>query len=252
MIIYGKNYCVCVYVCVCVNSTFGRCCHCPCGKEEEKKTKGKETIAGIGFQLHEPYSNLKNELINNTDNVEQPETIKNEKNNKDGNESLENQNDNEKKLIDEIIAEALKNNVICNVCINTKDSESKIKLVFDDPAARDGGNPAIKTVDLGFWFCEKHKTCSSNGCLDTAMCLTFCGHRLCTWHLQSTYWYKCPDCNEYNCNASFVENFGKHIWCTTTEKVPHYVCFNNNLENSPFGKNDYNPNTWVCPDHQDK
>ena len=89
-----------------IDSTFGRCCHCPCGKDKEKKTKEEETIASIAFQLHEPYSNQKNELISNTYNWKPHETIKIKENNKDGNEHIGNNNDNEKKLIDEIIEEA--------------------------------------------------------------------------------------------------------------------------------------------------
>ena len=252
-----------------IDSTFGSCC--PCWKDKEKKTKEEEKEKyekkNIGINgnkkpdniihnneglLNE--NNLESELINNTDNEKSHKTIKKEENNKNDNEPLGDQNDNEKKLIDEIIEEALKNDVICKECENTKDSESKIKLVFDDPVARDGGNPAIKTVDLEFWFCEKHKTCSYDECRGAVMYLTSCGHRLCTDHYQKTVWYKCSDCNKYNCNGSYIENFGKHIWCTTRihRGQNHYVCFNKNPENSPFLKNDYNQETWVCPEHQAK
>ena len=274
-----------IIVCVCVNSTFGRCCHCPCGKEEEeekkedgKKTKEEEKIAGIAFQLHETHSNLGNELISNTYNWKPPETIKNEKTTKNDNEPLGNQNDdekilinngnNEEPLVNKYTIELLENqnddtknlinqiiNVICDGCINTKDSESKTKLVFYDPDVGASKKPSLKIVELEFGFCEKHKKCVHNKCENDAEYLFQCRHRMCKAHYE---WvmstkpkpgYFCKECKTWMCGCFYREGMNKHLWCNYAQKG-HYYCFDGLDGYNPYYRyKTYDAETWLCQNH---
>ena len=241
---------LCVCVCVCVNSTFGRCCHCPCGKETvEGKKEDVEKII-----------NTENNLILDTPLMNNPAKGKNKLNDTlAGYKYFPNPKDQNESLINEIIKEALKNNVVCDVCINNKDSESKIKVVFDDPAARVKGNKGLKTVDLGFDFCEKHKKCIVYLCKGDAEFLFQCGHRMCETHYREKtsgekfQVWSCDDCNICMCCLMYRERFDTHLRCNAPGNK-HYVCFHGSDGKNPYKQNDpnYYENTWICPEHQAK
>ena len=277
---------ICVCVCVCVNSTFGRCCHCPCWKDKGKKIKEKEKIinkeTGILSQSNETHSNLGNELINN-DNNEEPlnKAMKIKETTKASTNLIENQNDDEKILINPIIGEALGNkgnnkyaieflknpndnekklinqiiNVICNGCKNNKDSESKIKFVFDDTVASDSGKPALKIFELGFGFCEKHKECVRYECENDAEYLFQCGHKMCKTHYEEVMskkaepGYFCKDCKTWMCGCFGREGMDTHLWCNDAKKG-HYFCFKDLDKYNPYYKyKRYNEKTWRCQNH---
>ena len=252
MIIYGKDYCVCV--CVCVNSTFGRCCHCPCWKEkvEGKKEDVEKT------KEEEKIINTENNLILDTPLMDNPG--KNELNDTlVGYKYFPNPKDQNESLINEIIEEAIKNSVICDGCKKNKDSESKIKLVFDDHVARDCGNPFLKAVDLEFDFCENHKACIVQACKNDAVFLFQCGHRLCKSHYDEKFTgntggiWGCIPCKMCMCCWSPQEGFGIHLLCNKP-RGKHYVCFKDKDDENPYKNNDtsYDEKTWLCPEHQDK
>ena len=225
--------CVCVCVCVCVNSTFGRCCPC------EKKDGGKEIIDKDKNSIHT--DKVKNKLNDNVVDYKYFSDPKNE----------------EEKLINEIIEEALKNDVICDECKNTKDSKSKIRLVFDDPVARASKNPSIKKVEHEFGFCEKHKTCSGYCCNKNAKYLFQCGHRLCLDHYQKStneIVCFCPDCNILMCNLFNREVFGTHLLCDDTSQERHYFCYKGNDSENPYKKKGtkYKSKEWICPKCKNK
>ena len=249
-----------------IDSTLVKCC--PCWKDKTKLEKDKTKLEKEKTKLSndnkekENVSNLinnkieTNEIVNINDNYlnTSDELIigDNLNNNKNNSQPL---NEEEiKNKVDKIINEALNNGKLCKDCIGNETAENKITVIYDvieDPNVL--GKFKLMTKKVGFGFCPQHKKCDKNNlCGDDSVFLTMCGHRLCTLHTQITAWSKCPGCNEYKCNNSFIENFGKHIWCNTDKENPHYVCFNNNLENSPFGKKDYDKYSWVCPKHLGK
>ena len=250
-----------------IDSTLVKCC--PCWKDKTKLEKDKTKLEKEKTKLSndnkekENVSNLinnkieTNEIVNINDNYlnTSDELIigDNLNNNKNNSQPL---NEEEiKNKVDKIINEALNNGKLCKDCMDNKTAKNKITVIYDvieDP--KGPVNPKYMTKEVEFGFCPNHKKCNgTNSCKNDSVCLTFCGHRLCTIHLQTTDWYKCPDCNEYHCSHTFEENFGKHIWCTTNVVIEqHYVCFDKNPSESPYGKEGYIEGNWVCPEHQAK
>ena len=254
-----------------IDSSYGRCCPC----EKKKGEKAKEDKSKLEKDKNE-LSNDNKEKVNvsdlmdnkietkeifninyNDSNIPNKDFIENDINNNTNNsQPLHEKEINDK--VKTIINEALKIETICDECIKNTTTENKIIVIYD--IIYDQNNPEnhkCMTKKVNFDFCSKHKNChGDSSCKDASVCLTFCGHRLCEKHCQCPYitWYKCPDCNEYNCNYTNVENFGKHIWCKNT--IPgvknHYFCFGKNPSGSPYGKDNYDPGTWVCPEHLGK
>jgi hypothetical protein len=248
-----------------IDSTLVKCC--PCWKDKTKLEKDKTKLEKEKTKLSndnkekENVSNLINnkieikEIISINDNYlntfDEPIIENNLSNNTNNSQPL---NEEEiKNKVDKIINEALKNGKLCNDCIGNEATENKITVIYDViEDSKVSGKFKPMTKEVGFGFCPNHKKCDGHSsCKNDSVFLTFCGHRLCPIHTQATAWSKCPGCNECNCNYTYIENFGKHIWCNVPNNR-HYVCFNNNLENSPFGKKDYDQYIWVCPEHQAK
>ena len=248
------NYLLLITVMIAViDNSYGRCC--PCEKKNGEKAEKKEGFIDEGTGIDsQSNDNLENNLINNVGKTKSYETIKKGKNDKDGNESLENPQNAEKDLIKQIVKEAIENDIICGECEKT--NSSKIKIVFDYHVARTSGSPSLKTFDLEFGFCEKHKRC--HYCKKKkAVVLCQCGqHRLCQ---DDYYSYRksnkkpvvCQYCGTLLCGLFFKDGFDTHIKCNKVGKE-HYACFKNKDRENPYknNKEQYWESFWLCPEHE--
>ena len=226
MIIYGKDYCVCV----CVNSTFGRCCHCPCEKEGEEFVETIPLIINNGIDINAIVSDASVLL------GDQQTKVRN------------------------LVNLFLKADDICNECIKNTAANDKIVLVYDVSENKSGDGYDLKYVSLNFSYCEKHqKSTTCEACAgETTQNLTWCGHKVCNKCLARKNSVKdgfvvCNECNAVFCDSAFMDLFGTHLFCNDPENA-HYVCFKDKDGENPYKKNDgsYDENTWVCPKHRAK
>jgi hypothetical protein len=242
-----------------IDSTFGSCCHCPGGKEEENinnKNKWNDNkVNKISNENIETFKNSKNN-DNETENLINNESFesKNENINDQNSERFWNQEQIKNNDVSKIVERALLFRVICKDCQKNKNAINKIFVVYDLTYDKNNKNGEFEMLELDFCFCEKHKTCIGENCEDDSGYLTLCGHRMCKTHLlQSKHeWKKCPDCENFMCCQGPMENFGKHLWCHT-QKIndEHYFCYSENPNDSPVRKREkFDIDTWVCPKHQ--
>ena len=246
-----------------IDSTFGRCCHCPCGKEEENinnKNKWNDNkvnkISNENIETVQDSKNNDNEIVSliNNENFES----KNENINDQNSKQFWNQEQITNNEVSEIVKRALLFSVICKDCQKNKNAINKIFVVYDLTDGKNNENGEFKMLELDFGFCEKHKVCIYENCKADSVLLTLCGHRMCKTHLllSKPEWKKCPDCENLMCCQGPMENFGKHLWCHTKKNNDrHYVCYSENPDDNPLMKNlrqkkKCNIDTWVCPKHQ--
>jgi hypothetical protein len=268
-----------------IDSTFGKCC--PCWKDKEKKTKkyNTETITD-----HIDNKNSDGKVTTSDDNLEKlianynlngPNTAGNDDKEKvinpmnDNSESKtlipENKIDinavvsdtnsltgDERTKIINLFNFSLKNDGICKNCVQNTAAENKIVLVYDVSKKNNGKGYNLKSVSLKFGYCEKHTTnakCVFDDCVNNACYITWCGHQFCKECLEKQAGKKnvfgvCDKCKAVFCGFFQTELFSTHIWCNDPNNG-HYVCYYKNPDDSPIRqKNGWNPDTWVCSEHQ--
>ena len=262
------NYLLLITVMIAViDNSYGRCC--PCEKKEGEKADEKEEKKyeknNIEIKDNEkPYNiiynseellnknDLENEFINNVDNEEPLEnTTKIKETTNMSTNPIEDQNDDEKKLINQIIGEVREYGFICNKCENNKNSKSNIKLVYHIAGDVVNEKSDHKISKLGFGFCENHKRCLFDKCAEDNEYLFQCGHRTCKEHYKYVVdktVYLCEECKTWMCAGDFMEGFGTHLLCNDTSSKRHYVCYKGKDNLNPYNKKNgsYDEKTWIC------
>ena len=257
-----------------IDSTFGRCCHCPCGKEEEGEEIINEKTKDI-VSTSIDTSKLEESLINNVDNLNQETTenvtvTKKKKKKKKKNDIKIDINaivsdtnslteDNRTKIIN-LFDLLLKNNVICDKCVQNTAAENKIVLVYEVSKKESVDVYDFKMTQLKFGYCEQHTTnAKCDKCNGLTKNLAWCGHKLCENCLarntesKTSFFRSCKKCKVICCSCYYTDHFYTHCWCND-KKDGHFICFDNNDEENPYAKNKgiYNDKTWRCHEHKKK
>ena len=230
---------LCVCVCVCVHSTFGRCCHCPCWKEKVEEKKEEVWKLEHAKALETLINKIDiDAIISNANDLTDEEKIK----------------------VTEIVKFLLKNEVICERCVESTSANDKIVLVYTTTSM--AARKKITSRTLGFGFCVRHAghcalyLYTLDDCSEKkAVYLLPCGHKFCKVHYDKTrleMWMSlCSECNMLMCGRHSVEGFDTHLKCNAPGDK-HYVCFNGKDEKNPYKKKDksYTRKTWVCSEHK--
>jgi hypothetical protein len=253
-----------------IDSTFGKCC--PCWKDEENGTINNvddlnpvktDNVTTTNGKINS-VDNLHHETTENTTATKKKKKKKKKNNIKiDINAIVSDTNSltkDERTKIINLFDLLLKNNVICDKCVQNTAAENKIVLVYDVSKKEGGNGYNIKTISLNFGYCEQHTTnAKCDKCNGLTKNLAWCGHKLCENCLakytksKTSFFRSCKKCNVICCSCYYTDHFFTHCWCND-KKDGHFICFDNNDEENPYAKNNgiYNDKTWRCHEHKKK